>query len=150
MVLAGPAVASGVVQAHSAAETPQGPPPRSWEWWNDPEVQKELGLSADKVKRINDIYTRRNADLRPIVHEFLRESAALDKMTRERVADDATYQLQVMRVEAARARVNESRMVMLYRMYRELTPEQHQKLQEILDRRFNRAGRGRPPADGPR
>lgn len=145
LVLAGPVGTAGVVQADDTVDAAsQGTPPRrSWEWWNDPEIQKELGLSAEKVGRINDIYTRRNADLRPVVHEYLRESAVLDKMTRERVADDATYQLQVMRVEAARARVNESRMVMLYRMYRELTPEQHGRLQDIFDRRFDR-GRGRP------
>lgn len=118
-----------------------------WEWWNDAEVQKELALPVDKIKQINDFFNRRNADLRPIVHEFLKQRADLDKMTSDRVVDESTYLLQVMRVEATRARLNESRMVMLYRMFRTLTPEQHQKLQDILDRRFSRSGRGRSTSD---
>lgn len=130
----------------AAVQSPRrGPGPSSlaWEWWNDADVQKELALSADKIKRINDFYGRRNADLRPIVHEFIQQSSELDKMTRDRVVDESTYLLQVIRVESARARLNESRTVMLYRMFRELTPAQHSKLQDILDRRFNRGGRGR-------
>lgn len=121
----------------------QGPGGGYWEWWNDAEVQKELGLTADKVKSINDFYTRRNDDLRPIVHEFLKQREELEKMTRARVVDESTYLLQVMRVEHARARLNESRTVMLYRMFRSLTPEQHQKLQGLMDRGAGRGGRGR-------
>ncbi len=117
--------------------------PSSWEWWNDADVQKELGLTAEKIKSINDFYNRRNQDLRPIVQEFLTQREELGKMTQARVVDESSYLLQVMRVENARARLNESRTVMLYRMYRSLTPEQHRKLQDIMDRRFNRGGRGR-------
>lgn len=121
-----------------------------WEWWNDADVQKELGLSADKVRNINDFYARRNADLRPIVQEFVTQSAELDRMTRAALVDESTYLLQVMRVESTRQRLNESRTVMLYRMYRQLTPDQHRKLQDLLDRRFNRGGRGRGPAPAPK
>lgn len=117
-----------------------GPGPGApWEWWNDAEVQKELGLTADKVKQINDIYVRRNSELRPIAHEHQKAWSELDKMTRERVVDESTYQMQVMRVEQARARLSESRTVMLYRMYRTLSPEQHQKLQDIFARRAERS-----------
>jgi Spy/CpxP family protein refolding chaperone len=125
----------------------QAPNGLAWEWWNDAEVQKELALSADKVKQINDFFNRRNADLSPIVHDFVKQSAELDKMTRDRVVDEGTYALQVMRVEAGRARLSESRTLMLYRMYRLLTPGQHQQLQGLLDRRFNRGGRGRSASE---
>jgi Spy/CpxP family protein refolding chaperone len=125
----------------------RGPGPNSWEWWNDAEVQKELTLSADKIRRINDFVVRRNAELRPMVDEFFKQVGELDKMTRARVVDESTYSLQVMRVENARARLNETRTLMLYRIFKELNPEQHQKLQDILDRRYNRGGRGRPTPD---
>jgi Spy/CpxP family protein refolding chaperone len=147
VALAGPSGAPGLALALGAAGVDQGPSSgRPWEWWNDPEVQATLGLSADTVRRIDDLYKRRNAELRPVVHEYLRERDALDRMTRERVADDATYQVQVMRFEQARARLSESRTVMLYRMYRELTPEQHNKLQEIFDQRFGRGGNRERPS----
>src|SRR5690606_17465369 len=98
----------------------------AWEWWNDPVVQKELGLAGDKIKRINDIYNRRNAEIRPLIKEYHEQSVELDKMTRARVVEENTYWLQVLRVETARARLSEFRTMMLYRIYRELTPEQHQ------------------------
>ena len=124
-----------------------GPSTLGWKWWSDVDVQKELGLSPEKVRNIDDYFNRRDADLRPVMHEFVRQSEELDKMTRAAVVDESTYLLQVMRVESTRQRLNESRTVMLYRMYRQLTPDQHRKLQDLLDRRFNRGGRGRGAAD---
>lgn len=131
-------------QAAQASAPPRGPGSGSlaFEWWNDPGVQRDLALSADKIKRINDLYGRRGQELRLIIHEYQKQAAELEKMTRERVVDESTFQLQVWKVEAARSRINETRLVMLYRFSRELTPEQNQKLQDILDRRYNRGGRG--------
>jgi Spy/CpxP family protein refolding chaperone len=155
-VLTGQLAGAGVVAVSAAGQAPPnaGLPsggPSSWEWWNDAGVQKELGLTAEKVKGINDFYSRRNQDLRPFVQEFLKQREELGKMTQARVVDESTYLLQVIRVESARARLNESRTVMLYRMYRSLTPEQHQKLQDIMDRRFNRDdGRGGRQSSGVR
>ena len=154
--LTGQLVGAGVVAVSAAVEVPavQAPTnagipsggPSSWEWWNDAGVQKELGLTAEKIKSINDFYSRRNQDLGPFVQEFLKQREELGKMTQARVVDESTYLLQVMRVESARARLNESRTVMLYRMYKSLSPEQHQKLQNIMDRRFSRDGRGGRPS----
>lgn len=160
VLLTGQMVGVGTLAAASSdgvVMAPQGPPQgrggpgpgAPWEWWNDTEVQKELGLTADKVRQLNDIYVRRNTELRPFVHEYQKAWADLDKMTRERVVDESTYQMQVVRVEAARARLGESRTVMLYRMYRTLSPEQHQKLQDILARRAERSsGRERSASPG--
>lgn len=124
---------------------PGTPTTHGWEWWNDAEVQKELALSAEKIERISNFYSRRNADLRPILNEFIKQSEELEKMTRARVVDENTYSLQVLRVEAVRQRLNESRTMLLYRIYRELTPEQYVKLQDILDRRYRGGNRGRTP-----
>jgi Spy/CpxP family protein refolding chaperone len=148
-------LAGTVVANAAAAQVAQTPAPNrgpgqsslGWEWWNDADVQRELALSADKIKRINDLYGRRSQELRPILHEYQKQGAELDKMTRERVVDESTYLLQVMRVESLRVRLNETRLVMLYRFFRELTPEQHTKLQDIMDRRFKRGGRGRSTPD---
>jgi Spy/CpxP family protein refolding chaperone len=148
--LAGTAVANAAAAQVTQVPAPnRGPGPSSlgWEWWNDTDVQRELALSPDKIKRINDLYGRRSQELRPILHEYQKQGAELDKMTRERVVDESTYLLQVMRVESLRVRLNETRLVMLYRFFRELTPEQHTKLQDIMDRRFNRGGRGRSTPD---
>lgn len=115
------------------------------EWWNDPEVQKELALSPDKIKRIHDLYSARTRNLKPLVEEFFRQSAELERMTTAAVTDESTYGLKVLQVETMRSRLNESRTVMLYRIYRELTPDQYKKLQDIFERRARRASNGEPP-----
>lgn len=112
-----------------------------WEWWNDAEVQRALVLTPEKVRRIHEIFTRRSEDLKPIGDEFMRAFTELDKMTRARVVDEATYQLQVVRVEALRAELNKSRTVMLYRLTKELTPEQFKKLEDLRAQRFEARGR---------
>jgi Spy/CpxP family protein refolding chaperone len=143
---------TAVVAAQSPAPSMQGRPPdlsRS-KWWKDAEVQKELGLTADKVKRIDDFFERRSKDMKPWVDRWQHEREVLDTMTRAATVDEATYALQVQEVQSLSARLGESRTMMLYRIYRELQPEQYKKLQEIFARRAvqnaggnDHSGRGR-------
>lgn len=119
-----------------------------WEWWKDPEVKKALQLSDAKTKKIDGIYARREIDIKPVVDKLVVEQDKLNQMTKERMADEAAYALQVSQVENLWARWRESRTVMLYRMYLELQPDQYKKLMEILDRRFAADGRGRGPGPG--
>jgi Spy/CpxP family protein refolding chaperone len=128
------------MQGSGRSTTPPGFP--QWEWWNDESVKKELGLSEDKVKKLDSIYQDRVKLLTPFVEDYTKQKEALDKMTAERSADEATYALQVSRVEQLRSRLFESRTTMLYRMYRTLQPDQYQKLRDIFDRRSARGGRG--------
>jgi Spy/CpxP family protein refolding chaperone len=128
---------AAVVEAQSPGPGMQGRPPdmsRS-KWWNDAEVQKELGLTADKAKRIDDFFEKRSKDMKPWVDRWQHEREVLDAMTRAATVDEATYALQVQEVQSLGARLGESRTMMLYRIYRELQPEQYKKLQEIFARR---------------
>lgn len=115
----------------------------SWEWWKDEGVKKELVLSEDKARKIESIIQRRVSQMKPSKDAFEKELDKLDRMTRERVADEATYSLQVAQLEAIGARLRESRTVMLYAIYRELSVEQNQKLQDIKERRRNQNRNGR-------
>lgn len=161
-VVFGPVVAAsqgasgGVTPAVRTPDTRQPPSPgmgRSnqdptrWEWWNDADVQKELALSADKVKQIDEFYQRRVKDLKPVVDEFMKQFKELDAMTKAAVVDEPIYSMQVLRVESLRSRLNESRTMMLYRIYRTLQPDQYKKLQDIFDRRARMAG-STPPGRG--
>lgn len=149
--------APAVVQARAA----QGPPPSSsansrapqsnrpvavrWEWWKDAEVKRALQLSDAKTKKMDNIYARLEVDIKPVVDRIVVEQDKLNQMTKERVADEAAYALQVSQVETLWARFRESRTVMLYRMYLELQPDQYRKLMDIFDRRMSGDGRGRGP-----
>ena len=121
----------------------------SWDWWDDPAVKKDLKLTDEQVRKIRDLFEKREAEVKPVWEQLDREGARLDKMTRERVADDATYAVQVGKVHHLFAEVRKSRTVMISRMYRELQPEQYKKLQEIMERRRSTDGRGAGPS-GPR
>ena len=80
------------------------------------------------------------------------QKAALDKLQAELskvvvdgTADEATAAEIIGRVEAARVRPGPHPAVMLYRMRRILTSDQHVKLQVLFDEREReRHGRGKP------
>lgn len=114
----------------------QGPPP----WWKDDAVKKEIGLSDHKAKQIDRIFEDWSKRMEQFLAEFRKQEDELDRLTRERTVDESTYAVQVARVEDMRRRLRESRTVTLYRIYLELTPDQHKKLQVIRER--NRNGRG--------
>ena len=64
-------------------------------------------------------------------------------MAAERTVTVEQFALQVSRIESLRTKLLESRAVMLYRMSKELTPEQYKKMQDYRERRQSR-GRGGP------
>ena len=111
-----------------------------WEWWKDDVVKKELALTDSQARSITRLYEERARQMKPHSDEFQKQLEELDKMTRERTVDVATYSIQVTRVEALRTELSKTRTVMLYSIYRMLTPEQYQKLRQIRDQR--RSGRG--------
>ena len=111
-----------------------------WEWWKDDEVKRELKLTDNVVRSIQRKYEDRARMMKPVDEAYRKEADELNKMSRERAVDVATYSIQVNRVESLRTELFKTRAVMLYEFYRMLTPEQYLKFQEIRDRR--RSGRG--------
>jgi hypothetical protein len=65
-------------------------------------------------------------------------------MSRERTVDVSVFELQVVRLESLRSKLNEARTVMFYRINKMLDPTQIQKLSEIRDRRRGGRGGGSP------
>lgn len=137
-----PPQTQGAQPSGSPRQGPGQRPPGSpyGEWWKDELVKKEIGLSDEKARKIDQFFQDRTRRLAPLVDEFNKQEDELDRMTRERTVDEVTYSLQVGRVWDLRRRLGESRTIMLYRIYQELTPEQHKKLQALRER--NRGGRG--------
>jgi Spy/CpxP family protein refolding chaperone len=128
--------------AAGRVQSPSGPGQRGREflWWNDEGVKKDLGLTAAQVKRITDIYEKRLDEIKPFSDELSKQVEELNRMVRERQVNDTDIMLQARRVEALRAPVNESRILMLYRMSRVLTAAQSDQLPGVLDK--HRPGRG--------
>jgi Spy/CpxP family protein refolding chaperone len=95
----------------------------SFRWWQSPEVQKDLGLTADQVSRIDEIFRttmarqRKNKDTLDLLEERLSTLIEAD-------ADEDTVVKQVDKVEATRATLNKERTLMLLHMRQVLTPAQ--------------------------
>ena len=104
-------------------------------WWQNPEVRRALELSHDKVALLERLFQKQRADMQPYVELLRLEREKLDRMTRERTASEAEYTAQVSRVWDIYSWTQESRVVMLYAMYRELRPEQYAALLEIFKQR---------------
>jgi hypothetical protein len=110
------------------------------EWWKDPEVKRQVGLTDDLSARIEQSYQRRLQNAEPLIAEMRAKWAALDALIAARQLRPEALVAHILQAEALRSRVNESRSVMLYRFYREMTPEQYQKFDALMDAR--RRGRG--------
>ena len=83
-------------------------------WWQDPAIQQELALTAEQVRTLGKALARLERSLQHAI-------AAAD-------LDDEGLGHAVDEVEAMRAKRNTTRTLMLYRMYRTLSPEQRQQL----------------------
>lgn len=112
-----------------------------WEWWKDDEVKRDLGLSDKVAGEIDSYYQQRLRLMMPFADSLNHEQDTLNQMSTERKVDDSTYAVQAAKVEALFSRLRESRLVMLYHIYKKLTPEQVTKLDAARDRHFQR-GRG--------
>lgn len=140
-------------QNQSAGKTPATAKPSSTQsqdssrpkpWWADDKIKKELGLTAEQVKAIDDIYMSTKDELASYRESTERERKELDRIIAESKLEQWQILRQIDRMETARANNNKSFYMMLYRMNRQLTVEQRLKLQAVLDRqrRGGREGRG--------
>jgi Spy/CpxP family protein refolding chaperone len=108
-------------------------PPR-WKWWLHADSRRELRLSDQQSKKINEIWESTAPKHREKWHELERLEDALAQTIKESTADVATVAQQVQKVEQLRAEASSTRTVMIYRMHLLLTPEQRDKVDAMLKR----------------
>ena len=123
----------------------------NFRWWRDEETAADLGLTPEQVAAIDEIYQERQTALGGFIREYVRQDAATAMMAEARTASVGEFSIQVASHESLRAKLNESRTIMLYRMVLELDDEQYAKLRDVRDRRARggRGGRGSGGRNGP-
>jgi Spy/CpxP family protein refolding chaperone len=117
-------------------------------WWQDDRFKRELALSGEQIDRLEEIYQSTGPAMRTQKATLDRLQAELAKVVADGTADEAAATDVISRVEAARSDLGRTRAVMLYRMRRILTSDQHVKLQVLFDERERERrshGRPRPP-----
>ena len=113
-------------------------------WWKDDRYIKELSLTPDQSSRIEAVFQAAQPALRAQQRALATLEDELSKLVMEARVEESEVDLFVGKVEAARADLAKTRTMMIYRIRRILTTEQHVKLQALFEEREKeRRGKGR-------
>ena len=105
------------------------PGPRKW--WQDERSKAELRLADEQSARIEEIFHASFAAMRSSYEELRRREDRLSALISAKDATEAEVSRQADEVEAVRGALGKARVLMTYRMYRVLSPEQRVKLEEL-------------------
>jgi Spy/CpxP family protein refolding chaperone len=104
---------------------------QGFKWWQEESLKTELGLTPDQVTRLEAVFQ----DLLPRMTTEKDELDRLEKQLSEVIRYSNVGEAEVMRqvqvVEAARSALGKTRTLMIYRLYRGLTPEQRLKMKAL-------------------
>lgn len=115
-------------------------------WWQDEAIVRDLGLSPDQTARIDGVFKAALPALRAQQRALSKLEDELSKLVQDARVDEPEFQHFAQKVEAARADLAVTRTLMIYRMRRIMTLEQHLKLQAVFEQREkdrHSKGRGR-------
>jgi Spy/CpxP family protein refolding chaperone len=104
-------------------------------WWKDEDFTRELALSPDQSSRIEAVFQAAQPELRAQHRAVSKLEDELSKLVQEARVEESEVEHFVGKVESARADLAKTRMMMIYRIRRILTTDQHTKLQSLLERR---------------
>ncbi len=122
---------------------------QGFKWWNSERYRRELGLTPDQSKRLEEIFQAALPNLR--AHKKTLDTAEADFDRLVERADDSAVMEQAGRVETARGELNKARTLMLLKMRRTLTTDQWVKLGALhqadeRERREHDSGKDRDAA----
>ena len=103
-------------------------------WWQSNKFQQELGLSADQISRLEAEFKTNEPTLRTQKTALEKCEEQLSHVISDSHSDERLVVSAVTKVDAARADLNRTRTVMLFRMRRILTNEQNAKMKALHDR----------------
>ena len=112
-------------------------------WWKDPDIQKQLNLTPKQIAAIQKLWDDTLPQLQTLRTDQTKQEQALDQLIAEGKVGDEMIALHVGMVEENRTQAFMKRTLMLYHMYRVLTPDQNLKMQEINKKMQDMRGRGR-------
>jgi Spy/CpxP family protein refolding chaperone len=111
-----------------------------FKWWQSERYKTELMLTAEQVRRLEEIFQSALPTLRAQMKALEGAETELERLVQR--GDDSAVMAQVARVETARAELNTSRTLMLLKMRRALTTDQWVKfgaLHQALEREREQA-----------
>jgi Spy/CpxP family protein refolding chaperone len=124
-----------VILAAAGSDVLAGSERHKW-WWAD-DVRTEVGLTSQQSQEIDGIFESVRPRLKAGWDELDRLEQEVSRLMTEGATDESQISAAIDRVETARASLNKTRTLMLFRMYRVLSPDQRVKLRAVHDRRDN-------------
>ena len=124
-----------LVGAFAAPASAQGQ--TGFRWWKQEKFQKELSLTTDQIAKLDAINQAAEPTLRAQKAAFDKCEEKLSKIISDAKSDEAQVIQATERLDAARAELNKTRTLQLFRMRRILTDDQNAKLKEMHDRDRN-------------
>jgi len=135
------------LEAHGPQDTspapPQQPPApdknRPYKWWLSEDGKKEFKISEQQSHDLELQFQQMLPTLRTNKEELDKQEKVLNRLLSDTASAEPAVAQAIDRVEAARSALSRTRTLMLYRMYRLLTPEQRAKVQAYYERKAQEA-----------
>ena len=141
-------LASGLVLTLLTAVSLSAGGASKFKWWQSERFIQELALTSDQQSRLDAIFKSSWPSLEGCKTDLDRLDTELSKLIAEGTAGETMIIQQIDRVEASRSALGRARSLMLYRMYRVLTPDQRVKLKalnEIVEKEQQAVPKAAPP-----
>ena len=107
-------------------------------WWKNSETVKELGLTEQQVKQIEDTFYEHRLKLIDLRADLERQETRLQPLIEADQPDEAKVSAQIDQVLAARGRLEKAHTMWMLSIRRVLSVEQWKKLQSIQQQRGQR------------
>ena len=120
---------------------------QGFKWWQSDRYKKELGLTAEQTRRMEEIFQKAMPQLK-VQKSALDEAEAKFERLVER-GEDAAVMEQINVVEAARAELNKGRTLMLYGMRKVMTHDQWKKFTALHQAAMQQQQQQPPPSPSP-
>lgn len=117
-------------------------------WWHSPEFQRELRLTAEQIRQLEDIFQKAMPRMKVLKSTFDQAEARFQELLMKG-GDGNDIMEQVNVVEAARSEMNKGRVLMLVAMRNRLTMEQWARFTALQDQLAQKKDQGQKPGQKP-
>jgi Spy/CpxP family protein refolding chaperone len=104
-------------------------------WWRSEEMRAQFGITDAQSAKLDEIYQSFYASLKSGMADVERYQKEVSKMMAEGSSSEADVLNAIDKLETGKARLARQRLLMLYRMYRELTPDQRIKVKKFQEQK---------------
>lgn len=131
----------------SAAELCQAQPaksdgarPKSHKWWSAEDSKSEFGITPAQSRELEGIFQSFLPTLKSSKQDIDRYQREVSRLLSEASASEVVVLQAIDRLEAAQSGLSRTRTLMLFRMYRVLSPEQREKVKQFHERQAQETG----------